>query len=736
MNPQLDELEDSDEEYDGSPGLDRPLPPRPQQSTPPRPPLQLQLPPQYLKRIHKSVPLVYYQDPDRFIVHHSLLARHNLNADAKREKTYLQEYNALRALNWKLYAEDCIRRFHPITYTLERGWHDPRNNIEFPYSSIIGFAPTPEETFNFIEHSITDELIPPCVSLYLPNKALPDSTLSVVITAYGGTNIKRFIFLLASFQCELMKPFFAQDYVDDEKISITNALYDRMLENYDLPEDLEKIDFNELSRLIIQTFPSGLAPMPVEKIQFILMIDNNGNMQGMYNITNVFKHFARTFHIRHYLIISPGYKCHVAIMRNIGIQYATNDFIILRDDDDISSSLDGILKKCGDYGNKWERNKILKMSCTPVSKAGNSGVWGLIIPQESKNLFLDIPTINIGDDTVQVICLMMAGALRRGDTLGKGDAFWAVASQIPLIHKILDGELFVEDTPPTKEELFKDGSVVKDKDENEVGSLYTALYEINIVLKLMLIYRQHYKEHRITSEQYHHGIMVLTRAISHYDAFDKSSSVFTDPNDSGTFMYLYINPSNSSAVNQWYIEPIRLITLLDYIDPNHPFHLVSPNELLNPRMMGFYDEQTNLEVWHSFITPENPSTLLPPIPPMDEFKNQIYIHPDEQRMLTVYDGERDMTRRESAWVTAFVGRNRKTPLLKTHQEIHEYNSRIKSDPYNMIHGGGGKKIFIYALIFILVLLIIVMFLRTFEFTSEMFGLNRKIRKYDESKIMM
>ena len=238
-------------------------------------------------------------------------------------------------------------------------------------------------------------------------------------------------------------------------------------------------------------------------------------------------------------------------------------------------------------------------------------------------------------------------------------------------------------------------------------------------MTILLLYILNYWDNRISEEAYNRGIALLKNAVSRYGQHVHTSRHLTE-DDTGTFMYLYVNPSGLANSITYRMEPIRLKCLLDYIDPQNPFHLISPNEFLTNK--NLYSDASGFEIWTDYITPE-PAKVSPL---MDETQNKYYIHPDEQRMLTVQDV--NGIRRESAWVMIYRNRPRSTELFRTDREVHDYNSRIKSDPMDMLHGGG--KIVTYALVFILILFVVVMFLRTFIFTDAVANLHKRYGSND------
>lgn len=623
-------------------------------------------------------------------------------------KTYDDEYKYYIRNHYYVYGKDINNDKHLVKYDYIQGWYDPVSGITFPYTSLY-------ITKELILSTVTSS-VPSCVPLYPSDREIPNVKLSVIINAFDHTDPIKFAYLLASFNCELMKPF--PQYNND-----LTGVYFRFLFMNDIS------NFDILCKNIIHTFPARFDPIIPNQVQLILALDNAGDEEAGKKISEIFTEFCRFYEIRDYLILRPDINSKLATMRNMAMAYATGDFIIFRDDDDMSSSLTSIIRKCKDYGtSNWGRDKIIKMLNVPFRpRSSSNGMWNLIIPQNLKRYAMNIPTMNKGEDAATHACLICAGLLESGYNGGMhiccGD------EDLDILDKLIDGEYRVGFEPmneyrPIQNSKFNPfGMLYKSESaqtinldalDDEYASPYDKNAEIIVndkgeiiknisymrfnpvcafLMDVIKLYKSKTNSALIPKDSHYDDAMKrLHSAVNNIRTYVRRSKERTD-NDVVTLMYLYIMPSDTSSIDSDYIHDMRVKTLMDYIIPDNPFYLISPNEMasktegIRPIDLQFMDYE-----YTDILDTDNK-----------------FIHPDEQRFLTITDG-RGRTRQEAQWVSQRIdGKRRSTPLRKTKEEVTEHNLAMKKDFMSKLHGGNYKDIILilaYILLFIIILIIV------------------------------
>ena len=114
--------------------------------------------------------------------------------------SYEDEYEYFKKNGKHVYGYDQLKdAYQSVVYDTNKGWYNQTTNIKFPYAYLKYFDSPHEEK---LEHT------PISIPIYEKEMDTPKNiTLSVIINAHGKTNLKRFLILLASLNCELLKPF-------------------------------------------------------------------------------------------------------------------------------------------------------------------------------------------------------------------------------------------------------------------------------------------------------------------------------------------------------------------------------------------------------------------------------------------------------------------------------------------------------------------------------------------------
>lgn len=598
--------------------------------------------------------------------------------------SYENEYNAQTSAGHVLYGEDMMQNIHKVAYDAEHGWHSIASpNIRFPYSSIYAFAnDAAASTFNYSPH-ISYTMIP------FPSRRDEDTShikLSVIINAWDRTVLERFAYLLASFRCEILHPF---PRFENNNPSIT--LYRRLMHLENLRQETE-IDFHKLERNILHTFPSQLDTFDMSngRIQLILALDSVNNpteddLRNRERVKGLFINYCTSFGISDYVIFSPSSNMKLSPMRNLSLKYATGDFIIFRDDDDISSSLGSIVRKCLDYGSpNWETGKILRYSCPFSGKYTfrTFGMWGLIIPKALSNYIRHDATNASGEDITTLIHLMFQGVLQEADDLSDVNPLcgkW----ELDVFEKLLNGEYTLESDEKVR---MPDSRIIPMFRHAEVGfsrfarALYLYEKEKNRL-------GSHYEEAKTKFRQ------ALENAKSYYAT---TRRVRFD--NIRTFMYVYCEQSFTYDKTLVGIDDIRFKSFLDSIIPNNPFKLDSP------KSFEFrISDAIGLDLFS--LSPES-----------KDISSYKFLHPDEQVMLkveTCNNGTCTSTE-ETRWVThRIVGlpQERRLPLQTNIEGIRRHNKRLKDELTSTLFGGNSAITFGKILLVILILLIIISVIR-------------------------
>ena len=606
--------------------------------------------------------------------------------------SYESEYNTQMSAGHVLYGEDMTQNIHKVAYDTEHGWHSETSpNVRFPYSSIYVFM-NDAAAQAFIHSSFISYTMIPFPSHR--DEDISHIKLSVIINAYDRTILERFAYLLASFRCEILHPF--PRFENDSVI----ALYKRLMHLENFRQELENnldnnipIDFHKLERNVLHTFPSQLDTydMSEGRVQLILALDNLNNpteddLKNRERVKKLFISYCTSYGISDYVIFSPSSNVKLSPMRNLSLKYATGDFIIYRDDDDISSSLGSIVRKCLDYGTpNWETGKILRFSCPFSAKYGtrNCGMWGIIIPKAVSNYIRHDATNASGEDITTLINLMFQGVLQEADDFSDINPLcgkW----ELNVFEKVLNGEYTLE---PNGNAKMPDSRIIPLYQHAKTGFLRFA--------RALYLYE---KEKDRLGAHYEEAKENFRQALENVKSYYETTRRIRFDNI-GTFMYLYCEQSFTYDKELIGINNIRFKSFLDSIVPNNPFKLDSPNsfELRISDDMG-------LDLFS--LSPE-----------IKDISNYKFLHPDEQTRLriktcnngTCTDNE------ETRWVTnRIIGlpQERERPLQTTIEDIRRHNRELKGELMSDLFGGNtAASVFSKILLVIIILLIIIFAVR-------------------------
>lgn len=443
-------------------------------------------------------------------------------------------------------------------------------------------------------------------------------------------------------------------------------------------------------------------------MQLILALDKNGTEADMSIIKEMFHEFCKQTKVSDYIIIYPQENVRVSMMRNFSLKYADKQFIIFRDDDDISSSINSIIKQCINYGKEWKTNKILKMFSLPLEQSydgksyenRNLGMYTMIIPQSMKNYVMNIPTHEGGEDVITICVLLMRGFLQKGHPFS--DRAYD-SSNIETLHDVISGKATIDlNQNIIKYTTGKERRFIMHSDSaGDIAAEY--------IIKIIKLYNRYLYE--MTPEDYRKGMIGISTMIDNIFKFETSDSFA----DIKTFMYMYAEESRSMNINNYKnnIEAIRMQYIMDIFIPDNKFVIASPNAFsygnvkspisMNPISDNM--EYDNTYRYQSIMA--GVENIIPFTVTEEEAKKNLtrYIHPDEQRIVNLEYPDKHRTQ-DVQWVE-YKDKERKTPLFSSHDDINAYNYKIKHDPISMLHGGEIKTMIINILIVLIIVVIIV-----------------------------
>ena len=544
------------------------------------------------------------------------------------EQSFKNEYKNLTKNNIITLAKDINDKYHEVTYTKDKGWYNEETDTYFPYMYVEYYK---KDDTNIPE--ISHEKAPSCISLYDENEKTPDDiTLSVIINTCDTTDIKRFAILLASMCCEIMKP-----------LVFKAELYEKILNLVSIT-DINNIDFEQIINVIHQTLPSKMISIPSKQVQLILALDNLNKPDGRKKVKQTFIDFCKFANIDNYLILTPHKNVGVMGMRNIATEYTTGDFIIFRDDDDISSSLDSIIRQCSDYDTeKWKKDTIFHINGvvlpTHVTLYWSTfAYWDLIFPKSMKNYIPSMVTPQVADDVFEHFCLRCLGLMT--------DAWKGGYSE-----QIINTEciMFIVDFINSKYNDLKIDFSIKDNMVMSYGDkLQKIPFNENIYLYLAYIAKL-YKKNKsfIPQNEYEIFIKNIQTVINNLIYYTKTVE---QEDIHKTFMY--ISSTRSFRIIRYDIasQYRRIKILMDLILPNNNFEFSNDiNTLINND--GAFKYKYHADTIN-------------------------YMHPDEIRIMTV-EGKKD-SRKEAKYVENLVT-NPKKEISKNINEdnVEEYNNNLK-----------------------------------------------------------
>lgn len=550
------------------------------------------------------------------------------------EQSFKNEYKNLTKNNIITLAKDINNKYHEVTYTKDKGWYNEETDTYFPYMYVEYYK---KDDTNIPE--ISHEKAPSCISLYDENEQTPDDiTLSVIINVCDNTNITRFAILLASMCCEIMKP-----------LVFKAELYEKIL-NLSSITDINNINFEQIINVIHQTLPSKIVSIPSKQVQLILALDNLNKADGRKKVKQTFIDFCKFANIDNYLILNPHQNVGLTGMRNIGSEYATEDFIIFRDDDDMSSSLDSIIRQCADYDTeKWAKNTILHINCANLPthitlKRGTWGYWDLIFPKSLKKYINSLAIPNaFQEDLFEQFCLCVSGLLYNEWKIGYLNALIDLDNISFLIDFINSGSNNLSINFSTGALSMSYANKTCNVKLDSICYLYLG-YIINLYMQ---------NKDFMPKSEFNEFIKRIQTVFNNLKSYTTYTEKDTNEDNHKTFMYIYCLVSNRCTLNNKYMHYRRIKALMDYIIPNNNFELSSSSDIL-------------IDNVGPITYKYNPETIN-------------YIHPDEIRVITVEDKNGNI-KKDMKYVETLINSPKKEiPKNIDENTVDTYNINLKKN---------------------------------------------------------